>query len=188
MVAYGETAGEIWSNSAASFCFFFNCLGTSLYVIFSKPLLKIYPPISVTGWSYIVASVMMALSSLYYVHDADAWHVPVDAWWALAYWVAFTSILAYVLMTWANQYADASIVSAYSTLQPLTAGVLQWIFLDKVPVSKDLGAIGIILGMLCVVYQQRRERVTKEVDSSPSGGSLPDVAGADEKRPLVHRA
>jgi hypothetical protein len=34
---------------AGNMMFFFNCLGSSMYVVASKPLLKSFPPISVTG-------------------------------------------------------------------------------------------------------------------------------------------
>lgn len=189
MVSYGSTAADIWASASASICFFFNCLGTSLYVIFSKPLLKRYPALSVTGWSYIVASVGMGLTSLQYVHEAGAWHVPAGAWAALAYWVIMASIVAYFLMTWANQYADASIVSAYTTLQPLTSGVLQFVFLKKAPELRDLGGIGVLAGMLMVVCSKSGKRAhapgvgTGEADSD-GGGDDDGGEGGEGKREL----
>lgn len=113
--------------------FFFNCLGTSMYVIVSRRLLKTYRPMTVTGWSYITASVQMCVVGLLIntspggvefvcpsEDDEDdgpscsAWDVPVSAVLPLAYWVAFNSIGAYLLMTWANCYADPSNVLGYT--------------------------------------------------------------------------
>jgi len=43
--------------------FFVNCLATSMYVILTKPLVKKYKPVSVTGWNYIIASVCMIITA-----------------------------------------------------------------------------------------------------------------------------
>lgn len=63
-----------------------------------KPLLRHYPSLSVTAGSYIVASVEMALVSLYHVHDPSAWHVSGEAWLSLVYWIVVASMLAYFCM------------------------------------------------------------------------------------------
>jgi drug/metabolite transporter (DMT)-like permease len=136
---------------AGNILFAINCLGTSCYVIVAKPLVKKYPPLSVTGWCYITASIFMAISAVSINFSPDAvhlicpvdpsknstifpcgagsnlncscspWGVPIDAIMPLAYWIVFNSATAYFLMTWGNKYADASKVLAYTALQPLTS-------------------------------------------------------------------
>ena len=60
---------------AGNILFFFNCLGTSLYVICAKKLLeKGYPSTTVTGYSYILASVQMAIVALCVNTQSDAVH------------------------------------------------------------------------------------------------------------------
>merc|ERR1712232_731382 len=54
----------------------------------------------------------------------DAWRVPMSMVWCLAYWILFSSIISYLCMTWANQHAKASVVSAYAVLQPCTAALI----------------------------------------------------------------
>jgi len=199
MVLYGaETDSgkyELWGHVL----FFFNCLGTSGYVIFSKPFYSqivtqnqrcssiaerppgstMYKPLSVTGWSYIIGSVLMFITTLIFnagaetlhfvCHDDDhsveqecvddPWRVPGSMWWCLAYWILGNSITAYGCMTWANKYAQASTVSAYTVLQPVTSAVLSYILvavkgndwadsysLEK-PGLKDLGILPIMLGL-----------------------------------------
>lgn len=65
---FGSGGTDMWISSA---CFFVNCLCTSLFIITTKPLLRRYPPVSVTGWTYIVASLEMAAASMYYVKDGE---------------------------------------------------------------------------------------------------------------------
>eukprot|EP00756_Hemistasia_phaeocysticola_P052131 Hpha_TRINITY_DN27333_c0_g1::TRINITY_DN27333_c0_g1_i1::g.535::m.535 len=199
MVLYGaETEGGTY-QIFGHLLFFFNCLGTSGYVVFSKPFFshvptqgkrctsiaerkpgsRMYKPLSVTGWCYIVGSVLMFITTLVFnagqdllhfvCHDKDSaveqecvddpWRVPGSMWWCLAYWILGNSITAYGAMTWANKYAQASTVSAYTVLQPVTSAVISYIVvavkgvewadnysLEK-PGIKDLGIIPIMLGL-----------------------------------------
>eukprot|EP01061_Rhynchopus_euleeides_P005773 TRINITY_DN14942_c0_g2_i1.p1 TRINITY_DN14942_c0_g2~~TRINITY_DN14942_c0_g2_i1.p1 ORF type:complete len:429 (+),score=126.14 TRINITY_DN14942_c0_g2_i1:138-1289(+) len=180
--------GATHNPGVGNLLFFLNCLGTSCYVILTKPLLArgVYLPISVTGWAYIIASVMMMVTAvvintndtmLDFVcpkHDCQgAWTVPTSMILALAYWVFFNSILAYACMTWANAYAKASVVSAYTVLQPVTSALLSvliiaskghhWAVDDKgfeEPGLNDLGAIGVVIGLVLVVWKKTMDDPT----------------------------
>lgn len=66
MVMWGadvNTDGDV-NDVLGNILFAVNCLGTSLYVIVTKPLLKQYPPLSVTGFCYICASIFMAVAAV----------------------------------------------------------------------------------------------------------------------------
>lgn len=135
------------------------------------------PPLSVTALSYIFASCGMVLSAVLinsstgaldlicpgefpngnYCNENGPWYVPPAAIYALLYWIIFSSIMAYFFMTWGNKYAPASIVSVYTTLQPLTSAVLGYLFLKVSPSTADLGGFGIIAGLLLVAYDKRRQ-------------------------------
>ena len=52
------------------------------------------------------------------------WHVPRGALLPLTYFVLGNSIGAYLLITWANRYARAGYVLAYTALQPFTSTLL----------------------------------------------------------------
>jgi len=52
------------------------------------------------------------------------WHVPSSAILPLVYWVIFTSVIAYSLLTWASRQSLPSSVLAYMALQPLTTVLL----------------------------------------------------------------
>eukprot|EP00659_Diplonema_papillatum_P017633 gene17633-27137_t len=194
----GQSApGESKNYTVGNVLFFLNCLGTSLYVILSKPMLVsgVYRPLSVTAWSYLVAAAMMGLTTWVFNTNGDlldfvcppadckgAWVVPTEMFLALAYWIFFQSVIAYGAMTWANAYTDASIVSAYTALQPFTSGVLsaaiillkgeQWAVEEKgfqLPGVKDLGAVAIFagLGLLVSVGRQKRDETDATVELPP---------------------
>lgn len=183
--------------------FFLNCLGTSCYVILTKDLLKRYPSVAVTGWSYLTASVMM-LITVCVINETppllrfvcgdkepsvrqqcvdEAWHVPSAMLWPLCYWIAFNSILAYLFMTWANQYAKASIVSAYTVLQPATSGLISALLIAlngkrwaeayglQSPGVQDIGVLGIIVGLLLLLSEPTMQS-PRQGQEAPQGNKV----------------
>ncbi|CAB9501651.1 EamA-like transporter family [Seminavis robusta] len=116
--------------------FFMNCLSTSIYVLLSKAPLRIYSPLLVTAWSYVIASMFMAITTYILTWSSDImfflcpdcqgpWNIPSGAWFALFYFILFGSVGAYALLTWANsQAATGTLVISYTVLQPVTAAIL----------------------------------------------------------------
>eukprot|EP00656_Telonema_subtile_P055800 TRINITY_DN8751_c0_g1_i1.p1 TRINITY_DN8751_c0_g1~~TRINITY_DN8751_c0_g1_i1.p1 ORF type:complete len:400 (+),score=81.56 TRINITY_DN8751_c0_g1_i1:41-1240(+) len=192
------------SAFAGNVLFFFNCLGTALYVICAKKLLaKGYPSTTVTGYSYILASVQMTVvalcintqsSAVHFVcplkscggscgdcRETDmcydnaqpcgsefcscsAWGIPSNAVLPLAYWIAFNSVVAYLLMTWATQHAPPSAVLGYTALQPLTSSILVLIitaFTSKYDLTKPgynmVGAVLILVGLYMLIGSHLRD-------------------------------
>jgi len=191
---------SIWNRFGGIICFIINCSATVFYLILNKPALKIYDSITVTSYSYIIASILMVISQLIVAlsntlldnlcSDCNgAWDVPVNTIYALIYWVLFTSVLSYLLITWGNKYSDPSINLAYSVLQPATSAFVSALLIGFNIVPKcvvdsdnnpsnclydvdyaDLGAIGIALGLLLVVYsdkkQKNKENITINAEES----------------------
>jgi len=134
-----------------------NTMCMSLYYICQKPVLKKYPPITVTGWAYMVGAIEMGITSLA-VNKPSAYTIPTEVFLPLGYAIVFATILSYMALTWANTYAPASMVAAYSSLQPLTAALLSFIFLGEVLVWREgLGALFITSGLGLVTYARIRE-------------------------------
>mmetsp|Transcript_11187 Transcript_11187/g.13228 ORF Transcript_11187/g.13228 Transcript_11187/m.13228 type:complete len:150 (+) Transcript_11187:2-451(+) len=107
----------------------------------------------------------------------EAWNVPLAAAVALVYWIVFNSIVCYLITTWANQYADPSIVLGYTSFQPLTAAILSAIVVwsgytkthPKVNLQEPgwnaLGGIAIIGALGLLTYdawtQKKKERASQ---------------------------
>jgi len=191
----GSTFGKINLETgeqefAGNVLFFMNCLGTALYVIFSRRLLKSYPSITVIGWSYIFGSIQMSIATVVInnVHgglafvcppeegsdkpSCLAWHVPNNAATILPllYWIIFNSVVSYFLMTWANQYAIPSNVLGYTALQPLTSSLLTVIIRScgyegdlSSPGYNLLGGVVIILGLFLLIADSRNQRKKMKV-------------------------
>ena len=195
MIIYGnhDTSGsDIWHTFGGSIMFFLNCSATVLYLILGRPAFKKYPSSTITGYSYIIATFLMIITAIivassdtvlnFLCSDCNgAWQVPTVTIYALIYWILMQSLLSYLLMTWANQYADPSVNLAYTVLQPLTSTIASVLLLlfkvvpdcDNLPNGSDksclygpsladLGAIGICIGLYFVIYSDRKKRAKEE--------------------------
>ena len=159
---------------AGNALFFCNCMGTSMYVILSKPMVKQYHYVTVTAWAYMFGAGFSVSTAVLVNSWKDAvdfvapglpfdnrWDIPSSAYWPLAYWILFNSCAAYLLITFGNKHADASNVLAYTALQPVTTAVLCWL-LNFIPAMKhynlakpglnSLGGVVVLAGLACIVY------------------------------------
>lgn len=92
---------------------FAGTLCVSIYLILQKPLLKRYPSVSLTAWSYLFGALSIAVSCLFYVpwsaewrehHVRHAWTIANKAWIALGFAIVFTSALKYAVNTAVNRH------------------------------------------------------------------------------------
>lgn len=190
---YGDDENsDVWHTLGGSIMFFLNCSASVFYLILSRPAQRKYPSATITGYSYMTASFLMLFAALivsssneilsFLCSDCDgAWTLPMVTVYALIYWVLIQSIVSYLLITWANRYADPSINCAYAVLQPLTATAASRMLLvfDVVPNCEhlpadstksclygpgigDLGAVLICIGLLMVIASDRAKRYLRE--------------------------
>jgi len=135
-----------------------NTILTSIYYILQKPLLKKYPPITVTGWGYIPASVFMGFSSLYYVNDPSVYIIRTDVLGPLAYAVFVQTVFGYSCVSWANTHAPASLVAVYNSLQPVVTFILAYTFYKEVIVwNEGVGLVLVIAGLAFVTWARSKE-------------------------------
>jgi len=135
-----------------------NTLLLSIYYILQKPLLEKYPPITVTGWAYIAASIAMGFTSLYYINDLSAFVISTKVIWPLAYAVGVQTIFGYCCVSWANKHAPASLVAIYNCIQPIVAFILARIFFHEMFIWNDgVGMALVIAGLVLVTWVRARE-------------------------------
>lgn len=133
----GDGDSGAFANLMGQVSFLINCFGSSLYVLGSKRVLATgrYESITVTAWSYFVATFMMIVFAIvmswseslsaFLCSDCEGsiWRVPPSAMPALIWYIIMTSSTAYGLITWANKYATGTLVIGYTVLQPLASAV-----------------------------------------------------------------
>ena len=117
----------------------------------------------------------------------SGWSIPQAAWVAICYWIFAGSVLGYLLNTWGNKHVNASLLGVYAVVQPLvTVAVAQIVIassqpphwgLEGVRVS-DLGAIGIVFGMMIVSFDNAKDEAKAESQRNDSLDK--DMEGACE--------
>ena len=117
------------SNSALGDLFIFlNATSYGLYLVLVKPLMSKYHPITIMKWIFFFGA-FVVIPVGFNQFQAISWHTFTQgAWIGLGYVVLGTTILAYLFNAFGLKTVNPSVVSIYIYLQPLTAGLIAFLF------------------------------------------------------------
>jgi drug/metabolite transporter (DMT)-like permease len=168
-------SGSFSTRVLGNVFFFFNCLGTALYLIMSKPILAQMAPTNVVFNAYLFASLLMFLTNVVVNRESHlvaflcpdcegAWHVPLSSLLTIMYWVIVCTAIGWGLMTQANKTLPSSVVAFYTCCQPMTSATMTVVFLLcgknpgnslEMPGWNMLGCIGIIGGLVLTATENQ---------------------------------
>ena len=181
----GSATSHVESSAVltGNLIFLVQVIACAAFFVAEKPLLRRWTPLATLAYSYAVASLLMLLAALIINATPElldlvcpdchgqGWAVPVESAFAIAYWVLFGSVTAYFLATWGNQHVDASVVGVYFTVQPLASVAAAMLVIALTapphrgmvgPGLEDLGAVGILVGVVLLTYDARRVGKTSD--------------------------
>jgi drug/metabolite transporter (DMT)-like permease len=76
-------------------------------------------------------------------------HASAQAWWGVAYLIVMTSVVAYLLWSWALAHLAAARVAVFTNLQPLATALMAQVFLgERVTAGFFVAAAIVIAGVL----------------------------------------
>ncbi|MFO1033939.1 MAG: DMT family transporter [Hyphomicrobiales bacterium] len=116
----------------------------SFYVVLSKPLIREYGPLKITGWS----NVLIALPMLPFVRGETfdtLRNLPAAAWWALAFLSTFGASLSVVTWNYAAGHLRPSLLGASLYVVPVLAVIAGWAMLDEAVTWHIIIAAAVIL-------------------------------------------
>lgn len=152
--APGVTEAQADNMLLGDMCLLVNTVAMAVYYILSKQMVSRYPPICVAAWAYLVAASCMGLAAALFTDEAD-WHFPRSMVLPLIYWIFVCSVAGYYLVTWAMRHLPASQVAAFQCLQPFIGTLLAFLVLNESPTAWDLGAVGIVAGLVMVSTEKK---------------------------------
>mmetsp|Transcript_721 Transcript_721/g.2068 ORF Transcript_721/g.2068 Transcript_721/m.2068 type:complete len:384 (+) Transcript_721:138-1289(+) len=141
-------------------------LSMSLFYILQKPVVKRYPPVSITAWSYFSGAALMGLATLQYAPwtpkwEAEhckkgncraMWNLDSMTWIAVAFAVVLNSILKYILITVCNKHATVTEIMMWGTLVPILSAIadpiIDHVHLD--PYWQYAGIVPIFAGLFLI--------------------------------------
>lgn len=155
----GESSRSQRSSThvAAGFvCLLINTSSFAAYCVLMKKVVREHSAAFITGASQAIGMIVMGtivLARETLVQDPPGLHLPPSAYGALAYWVVAISGGAYLLISWSNRHLPASTVALHNTAQPMVGAVLSVLCLGDHLMWTDLGGLGIVLGLVIVVWR-----------------------------------
>ncbi len=123
------------------------------YGLMTKHALKSHRELTVLFYSLLVSAVFWAL------FGPDPWQPLLEIgalkYWMIGYVAAFGTVAPFLLFTYALRHLQASHVSITSTLEPVIAAFIAWVFLDETLTGLQLAGGGCVL--LAIYLLQRPE-------------------------------
>ncbi|GAB4820872.1 hypothetical protein N2152v2_007918 [Parachlorella kessleri] len=176
---HGSSGGHLATSKAGvdgnmllgNACLLVNTFAMAVYYILAKKVVQRYQVLLVAAWAYLTAAVCMGLAAAVFTNAAD-WHFPHALLGPLVYWIVVCSVIGYVVVTWATRHLPASQVASFQCLQPFMGTLLAFSVLGEEPTWWDLGALGVVTGLLLIVKDQRDFARLKRLMSSHSMSKL----------------
>jgi len=143
----------------------------AVYTAEGRALVTQHGPVPMIAWTLIGGTLLylpIGLASLSMpgavqrIAQASA-----GAWVGVAYLIAVTSVVAYLLWYWALGHLPAARVAVFSNLQPLATAVLAHFFLGEHLTPQFVGGALVVIGGV-VLAQLRRARTSAEVPPEPA--------------------
>lgn len=101
-----------------------NAIIYSFYLVYSKPLLLKYKPVTVSKWTFLFGTLIVLPFGWQEFGQIQWASMPVKVYWQLAFVVVGTTFLTYLLNSWALRYATPALVGSYIYLQPVLATLI----------------------------------------------------------------
>jgi len=109
------------------------------------------------------------------------WNLPDEAWLPIVYWVFAGSCVAYSCCSFANSILPASVVAAYTCLQPLVGVVFSWLLLGEGLAWRDAAGVLIILGLLVTSASREPPSDTGILRATATDGGVAAGFGAKQE-------
>lgn len=127
-------------------------IGFALYMVLGKRFGVRYDPLTLTAFSHFTGALIVlpvAVHQALALGSAEHWRaVPWTGWVAIFYMAIFSSAIAYVFYFWLLRFLEASQLSAFTYLLPVSATILGILWLgEKGSWNQVLGGILALSGV-----------------------------------------
>jgi drug/metabolite transporter (DMT)-like permease len=117
----------------------------ALYTVRGKDLIARLGPLPVTACATALGTVMFLPVGIPALARQDWTRISPGGWAGLFYLAFLTSVVAYMLWSWALARIEASRVAVFTNLQPIVTALLAWGFLGQPLTLHFLGATAAVL-------------------------------------------
>ena len=169
LVLYGRKVSFNGNHALGNILIFLNMIFYALYLVLIKPLVGKYHTTTILKWVSFFGFIFILPFSVKPALEINFAAITVVAWLGIIYIVVLNTFVAYLLINFALKSVSATVVSYYSYLQPVIAGVMSvTIGQGGITVQKVLAALLIFSGVYIV------NRTTSPPGHSPEGDRSSD--------------
>ncbi len=120
----------------------------AVFTVFTKERLRRYGSVPINTLGYAVSTLLLITPVWILGRGFHCASVPAIAWWMLAYMAALSSVLCYMIFSYALGHLPASRVASFSYAQPLIASLAAWWLLaEPVTAAVALGGAMVLAGV-----------------------------------------
>lgn len=158
LVWYGRSAEGTSSLLGNTFVFLNTC-SYALYLIFVKPLMKKYKPITVISWVFLFGFVFVLPIGIQDFIATNFSSFDSNTYLAIGYVVLFTTFFAYLFNIYALRYVSPTVTSSYAYVQPAVSFIIvsvyaylsvNSVYKNDINVSKLLSCLLVIIGVYLI--------------------------------------
>ncbi len=153
LVWYGKSA-EGTSSLLGNLFVFLNTCSYALYLIFVKPLMKKYKPITVISWVFLFGLIFVLPIGIQDLISTDFSSFDLSTLLAIGYVVLFTTFLAYFFNIYGLSQVSPTVTSSYAYVQPVVSFILvslyAYLYVQS-EYSEDINSLKIVSCILVVI-------------------------------------
>jgi len=147
---------------------FTNALSYSIYMVYVKPLMKVYKPITVITWVFSFGLLFVLPFGWEQFNEVSWETLGRRDWLSIGFVVLFTTFVTYLLNVFALKTVKSSVASAYIYLQPLFALFFSFVFYwyqiyndvkPSITMLKILCGLAIFTGVYLVSVERKKKLV-----------------------------
>lgn len=153
LIIYGSK-NEGTSTLLGNGLIFSNAIFYAFYLVYVKPLMKKYQPITVISWVFLIGFVFMIPVGLNDFLETDFHAFTLNTYLIIAFVLFGTTFLTYLFNIYALSKVPPSVNGSYIYLQPVVSFVMVSIYafaLGKDEYAQDINLIKIISSILVIV-------------------------------------
>jgi drug/metabolite transporter (DMT)-like permease len=136
------------ASIVGDFLIFLCAFSFAVYTVFTKERLRRYGSIPINSLGYAVSTLLLIAPVWLWGREFHYAAVPAVGWWMLAYMAVLSSVVCYMIFSYALGFLAASRVASFSYAQPLIASLAAWWLLgEPVTLAVALGGGMVLAGV-----------------------------------------
>lgn len=153
LVWYGKNSAGT-SSILGNLFIFINVCSYALYLVFVKPLMSKYNPITIISWVFLFGFIWMFPIGIQDVLNTNFEAFTMQTYMTIAFVIIGTTFLAYLFNIYALTYVSPSVTSSYVYIQPVVSFVMVSIYaytFGNTMYTQDIDTIKIMSCLLVII-------------------------------------